>query len=51
MVIVLRCSHEIACVDHVHVGLYARLAQSIPVVVGKPYGHHVGKELYLIAYL
>ena len=31
--------------------LYARLAQSIPVVVGKVYGHHVSKELYSVAYL
>ena len=31
--------------------LYARLAQSVPVVVGKAYGHYVGKELYSVAYL
>ena len=28
-----------------------RLAQSIPVVVGKAHGHHVGKELHSVAYL
>ena len=31
--------------------LYAWLARSIPVVVGKVYGHHIGKKLYSIAYL
>ena len=31
--------------------MYARLARYIPVVVGKSHGHHVGKELYSVAYL
>ena len=33
----------------VTVYLYAWLARSIPVVVGKAYTHHVGKKLYFIA--
>ena len=29
----------------------ARLARSLPVVVGKAHGHHVGNALHSVAYL
>ena len=62
--ILYACAHGVSFPDHsqcsgnetnAHTKLraltmyqYARLAQSIPVVVGKAYGHHIGKEMYSV---